>query len=80
MPIHLISDDEPAQPPLTERLRRFFRENPGEFLSREDAMLKFDADAKAISNAVNALKAEGRVGTGFFIYGKRPTRIVLPSR
>lgn len=56
-----------------EAIRRFFADNPGEYLSREDFILKFfdgrEMTEQAFRSHLKILKARGLIETPFLILG-----------
>lgn len=55
--------DEYRPNSLRARVRRFFRENPGEFLTYADMQQKFDCTYQQAATVVHALTSEGLLET-----------------
>lgn len=53
---------------ILDRFRKFFAENPREFLTREDARIKFELTERQLNQALRILRLEETVETGNMIW------------
>jgi len=63
----------PKKTGLANKLREFFKANPGEELTRMDIALKFDANPETVSNVLHHMKKAGEIEAAH-VYRRAPGR------
>lgn len=58
----------PKPTDLTQRVQKFFADNPGEFLTRQDACTKFNCSPRQFSRAAESLKNRNALMTDYVYF------------